>query len=555
MHPELKKYNLLFVSDLHLSEGVRSQSKKYSLKEDFFFDRQFARFLSYYRSPCFARERKWHLVILGDCLDLLQVTAYQDAPLGLRSRCQNPQYGLDCGEQEAIYKVGKIAEGHKEFFEALAGFVADGNLLTIIKGNHDVEFHYPAVREKFLQLLKDVFGGTQSTQTVPETAQKAANINSDSVLFSDWFYYEDKLLWVEHGNQYDETNAFKYYLSPLLPTIAGWPPERQDEIDLPLGSLFVRYLFNTIEEVEPFADNIKPQIEFLRWLLKKHPATALRFAVSDGAFMLRKLRRAWTAPEPDSYRCREEEHNAKLSQLAVEWAIEEPGLQAVSGSRARSVLKETSSLKWKIIRGILRWRLLRPLLLATAVLIVISGVVAMAPVLAAVLPQAIRSLVWDRWVAGSAGPIIKAAVSVIRWLIFPIVVLAAGFWLHWLFSQEQEKKPSALASSAQEIARRLGVRYVIMGHTHDADLQSIGSNGEEYFNTGTWTKVFSEEERLIRADVEFVFIQGLRRGDGLQLKLMEWDDDAQEPRLLKLFEGEGDIGRLPRARTPRRKAA
>jgi len=75
-----------------------------------------------------------------------------------------------------------------------------------------------------------------------------------------------------------------------------------------------------------------------------------------------------------------------------------------------------------------------------------------------------------------------------------------------------------------------------MGHTHDADLQTIGDNGEEYFNTGTWTKVFSEAERLIRDDIEFVFVQGLREESGLQLKLMEWDDAAGEPRLLKLFE-------------------
>jgi UDP-2,3-diacylglucosamine pyrophosphatase LpxH len=538
MHPELQKYNLLFVSDLHLSEGIRAQSKKYSLKEDFFFDRQFARFLSYYRNSTYWSERKWHLIILGDCLDLLQVTSYQDAPLELRSRCRNPKYGLDCGEEEAMYKLGKVAEGHREFFEALAEFVADDNLLTIIKGNHDVEFHYPRVREEFLRLLKAVYDGTCTTEAVPRMAQKAANINPDSVLFSDWFYYEKKLLWVEHGNQYDETNAFKYYLAPLLPIFPGWPPSRQNEIDLPLGSLFVRYLFNTIEEVEPFADNIKPQSKFIRWLLKKHPATALRFAVSDGAFMLRKLRRAWTTPAAGSYARREQEHNAKLSQLAVEWAIDEPDLRAVSDLRARSVLKETSSLRWKIIRGILRWRLLRPLLVVSAVLILISGVVAIAPVLAAVLPNAIRYLLWDRWIASSAGTLIQTGVSVIRWLIFPIVVLAAGVGLHWLFSQEQEKQPSGLAPSAQEVARRLGVRYVIMGHTHDADLRSVGSNGEEYFNTGTWTKVFSEEERLIRADVEFVYIQGLRRGEALQLKLMEWDDDAQEPRLLKLFEKE-----------------
>ena len=89
---------------------------------------------------------------------------------------------------------------------------------------------------------------------------------------------------------------------------------------------------------------------------------------------------------------------------------------------------------------------------------------------------------------------------------------------------------------AEKICHCLNVKYVLMGHTHDADLQSIGKKGQEYFNTGTWTKVFSEEERLIRKAVQFVFVQALRKSDRLQVKLLEWDDSANEPRLLKLFQ-------------------
>ncbi len=54
----------------------------------------------------------------------------------------------------------------------------------------------------------------------------------------------------------------------------------------------------------------------------------------------------------------------------------------------------------------------------------------------------------------------------------------------------------------------LNVKYIVMGHTHDANLQQLG-NSREYFNTGTWTKVFSEEEMLIREECEFIFVQGL----------------------------------------------
>jgi hypothetical protein len=74
-----------------------------------------------------------------------------------------------------------------------------------------------------------------------------------------------------------------------------------------------------------------------------------------------------------------------------------------------------------------------------------------------------------------------------------------------------------------------------MGHTHDADLQSIGSKGQEYFNTGTWTKVFSQEEQLIRDPSELLVLQGVRRPGGMTAKLLQWEDGAREPRLAKLF--------------------
>ena len=54
--------------------------------------------------------------------------------------------------------------------------------------------------------------------------------------------------------------------------------------------------------------------------------------------------------------------------------------------------------------------------------------------------------------------------------------------------------------------------------------------------------MFSEEERLIRSEVEFVFLQGVRSGpNDLRLKLMEWNDGAVLAVLYqKLFE-EGAI--------------
>ena len=542
MRSGLQEYNLLMLSDLHMSEGIQPQSRKYSRKEDFFFDRQFARFLAHYRGSRFQDGRKWHLVILGDCLDLLQVTSYRDAPQELHSDSAPPEYGLDCGEPQAVYKLKKVMEGHHEFFVALAEFVADGNLVTIIKGNHDVEFHYPRVRETFIQELRTVYEDKVRSSAISLSSSKASQIGPTTVFFRDWFYYEKGLLWAEHGNQYDGVNVFKYWLCPLLPEIPKWKTERKDEIDLPWGSLFVRYLFNKIEAVEPFADNIKPQTEFVRWLVLKHPVTVLRFALSDGRYMLRQIRRAWAYTPESQYAARKDEHDKMLKKLAADSSIADETLRKVDHRRAQSILKEPSSRIWRLLRWTVRWRLLLPMVYVLAVLTPVAVLIAVSPLLAVLTPAPIRDFVGSIWGVLTSNEPVLYIVSLIRWFALVPATIVVYEVLRWMFTPEETNNFGGLCRVAQQLARDLHVRYVIMGHTHDASLESIGDNREEYFNTGTWTKVFSEEERLIRPDVEFVFIQGLRKEGDLRLKLMEWDDEAAEPRLLKLFENESDTG-------------
>jgi UDP-2,3-diacylglucosamine pyrophosphatase LpxH len=533
----LDDYNLLIVSDLHLSAGRNPGTKKFSRNEDFFFDEEFSRFLEYYQDQGRWQGKKWHLIINGDFLDLLQVTSHEDAPRPLHRDSKHPDYGLDCGEQETVYKVGKIAQGHWHFFEALAMFVVDGNVVTVSKGNHDVEFHYRSVQAALIQEIQAAYKNKLEREGAAVTTQQVDRINVDSVRFVDWFYYEENLLWVEHGKQYDEVNCFKYWLSPLLPAVRGWPEARRNEIDLPWGSLFVRYLFNKIERVEPFADNIKPQTKFVSWMVRKHPITAVSFVYRDGCYMLSRMRRAWHRVKPQSYADREKEHMLRLQQLAQDSGIAVADLEFLDHMRSPSVLKEPSGWIWKSIRRIVLWRLFFPLLTLSLALIVLASVLAVAPFLGVLLPAAVQSFLWAHWVSTSIGPEIIATLSAMRWLALVPVIAAIWWFSRWLLTGEEKKRLSYLAVRARQIREQLKVKYVIMGHTHDADLQSIGEKGEEYFNTGTWTKVFSEEERLIRKDVEFVFVQALRKGTVLQVKLLEWDDGAGEPRLLKLFDG------------------
>lgn len=535
MGKTLTDYNLLIVSDLHLSEGRDPRIKKFSKNEDFFFDEEFARFLAHYQDTRRWDAANWHLIINGDFLDFLQVTAMDDAPGDQPHASKHHGLGFPCGTQETVFKLGIIANGHWLFFESLAGFVAAGNILTIIKGNHDVEFHYDDVRQAFLAELAAAFRRRFERDPTWGKDMEIGNIGADTVRFSDWFYYERELLWVEHGNRYEEFNSFKYWLSPLLPDIPGWPSKRKDEIDLPFGSLFVRYLFNRIERIEPIADNIKPAKKFVGWLIRKHPITALRFAFGDGRYMLDRIRRAWADVLPEAWDVRKQQHKTRLDELARQSGIEHAKLEELDRSRARSVLKEPD-FRAKVLRAILCPWIILPALALMVLAILLSVLFAAAMLLANIVPAFVAEHLLD--------PIVIFLLPVAPWTVLLIALSGLLFFLRRLLMMEEEiPGPSYLVGRAENLAKPelLGVQYVVMGHTHDAELYVLGEDDgwrREYFNTGTWTKVFSDEEQLIRHQVEFVFVQGLRTKDGLQLKLLEWNDGAGEPRLLKLFRDE-----------------
>ena len=313
-------HNLLIISDLHLSEGRHPIKKKFSPNEDFFFDEEFARFLAYYsnRWP----DRQWCLIINGDFLDFLQVTSIEGADESLSRDSDRPEYGLGCGAPETIFKLDIIMDGHWQFFHALAKFIVNGNYVTIIKGNHDVEFHYEDVRNAFKDKMYNLCQKIKQIKKIAVT---------DRISFSGWFYYEPDLLWVEHGNQYDEQNCFRNWLAPLLPA--------NNLIDLPFGSLFVRYLFNRVERKEPFADNIKPQSKFISWFLFNHPIQALGFFLRDGCYMLKKLHRAWKSGPDSAYKKRDEEHRKRRDGLANLCKIDPNQLKSVDELKATSVLR------------------------------------------------------------------------------------------------------------------------------------------------------------------------------------------------------------------------
>jgi hypothetical protein len=98
----------------------------------------------------------------------------------------------------------------------------------------------------------------------------------------------------------------------------------------------------------------------------------------------------------------------------------------------------------------------------------------------------------------------------------------------------------SLAAYADQISALLGVRYVVFGHTHEADLRPLpgGPSRAEYVNSGTWTRVFSEnfEERLLKEESEFVYVHVDRVEP--KIELLRWRDDLDAGERVRLFQSQ-----------------
>jgi hypothetical protein len=204
---------------------------------------------------------------------------------------QTRRHGLGTTWQEVVWKLTHIYRGHTEFFGALAWFIACGNDIVLLKGNHDIELHWPQVHDGHLpHLLADAYselrdGGTLSPAFGAYPPELLVDINGKPLpegtafrqllptydpqgkgaaggkrfVFEDWYYCEPDLVYVEHGNQYEPADSSARFLEPTMPS----DPSR---IELPWGAFMVRYFYNKIVTVHPFAVNVKPEQEIIHWM-------------------------------------------------------------------------------------------------------------------------------------------------------------------------------------------------------------------------------------------------------------------------------------------------
>lgn len=487
----MEQYNLLVVSDLHLGEGIDPKSGKYARQEDFLFDDAFARFLRCHeqvkQQPRFGGH-PWMLVFDGDLFDFPQVDALPEEgePLmrvkGVASHkdlsTDEQTFGLRTSEKESDWKLERIAQGHPSFFAALGWFIAHGNHVAVVKGNHDLELYWPAVQQRFVTEVDRAYA--QQRQMLGEGPPVTQKEIEEHIRFCPWYYYEPDRVYIEHGGQYESSSHVPDYLNPLS-------CENPAYLQTLWGNLFVRYLFNQIEDVHPFADNVKPPVRYLVWAFNKDPLRTLKLIVTRGSVFLRAL---WNVTQAalETAQVSKQSEKSDLAPLPPE----------VMQEVADLAHRQAEDSRWEWIGG----TLVVVLALAVIVCAIVAGV----------------NFISGNWVRGAIWAGVVLVFLVTRCIANSRVPSFDDLMLRVARGLEQILKPPH------------AVRYIVLGHDHAADIEQM--EDAWYVNTGTWVQIF-EKKGPISGQEKLTFFRLAWGHEGVP-ELLRWDDAAGEPASLRL---------------------
>jgi UDP-2,3-diacylglucosamine pyrophosphatase LpxH len=189
-------------------------------------------------------DRSLHLVLAGDVVDFLAE--------------EEPFESFTADDERARRKLARAMDRTRLVWEALSAFVAAGNELTVMLGNHDIELALPGPRRELLQQL----GRDRLERWKVEFLDDNRAFVSGPLL-------------VEHGNRYDKWNVVPHdVLRQARSAVSRGEPIRQlPEI---AGSELVAQLVNPLKKRYGFLDLLKPEDETVLSLLAVLEPTALK---------------------------------------------------------------------------------------------------------------------------------------------------------------------------------------------------------------------------------------------------------------------------------------
>ena len=489
-----KGNDVYIVSDLHLGEGWMPKTQRYSRLETFFYDSDFRNFVHAIIRRQSERDVPATLVLNGDCFDFLAVVHVPgDIALraaGIRLTRSEQEFGLGSTQEQAVWKMDRIINGHPKFFLALAELLAAGHHLAMLRGNHDMELFWPAVQRRISDHLCQI---AVEEDLVPYGEQLL-----ERIAFHQWFYYEEGRFYLEHGNQYENTNAVRYVLNPVLPP--EYHHQRQSTLDYPMGSLFVRFLYNKMKLLDPFTTHFVTLEQYLRITYHHNFMDLLRTGALHFPYFFKAIREARVFEEQGMAPVKAE-HDRLMDALAKSSGV---------GDKVHEIhalaTPPVGTTKYNLLK-----EMLRP--------VVRGGLTFLGIALLSLL-----SWFWLFTVIGNAAFVEYARASMLA--ILAVVTVVSLFFVFSFVNRALHRRTNPAVAHAFEQAERiavmLGVKHVSFGHTHTADLRQFRRTSGSYANTGTWIPHPGPWDSFKPKARQFTF--ATIRGD--VMKLHRWHDSG-----------------------------
>ncbi len=485
----------LVVSDLHLGEGRRSDTPRYSPMEEFFHDEAFARMLGHFQQRYAGDPDGLGLVLNGDTFDFLTTTEIPDdseaTMRGFEVRPAERRFGLNPTPSKSAWKLERIMAGHPVFFGALARFVAAGHRVEILRGNHDLELYFEPVQQALLRGLGAFADGPSPQQA------------AERVRFHQWFLLDPQRLYIEHGNQYESSNSIRYPLRPLLPERRR-RGEGEDVLDYPLGSMFVRYFYNSVQRINPYSPKLVSFEQYLEFMRRYNLIDLLRIAREHYPFFMRTLK-----PRATGGTSRPSRQADAQQQRDFAAAAEQTSQPELHQQLNRLKVIPASASKLALVRAMIK---------PVARRLAVAGAIALGTLYIWLL---LFSLI-----QGSSWLVENVFAKAVLMVLLAVLTLGGVVWLISRLDQKLRRQvdPTAqmLAERAERIARLTGVRLVLMGHTHLVDIRRVADGQAVYANSGTWVAVDNPWERIEPAARR----RTLLWVHGDEVEVCRWNDDA-----------------------------
>ncbi len=470
-------FDYLLFSDVHIGADlvghVRPRPDNAHADEE---TRALLAMLRHYRTHPPGAGRRWCMVVAGDFIDFVGMNlpprTHIEAPLQTPPTPEEEAHGLGSAEDHAVAKMHAAAERHPELFAELATFLMEGHRLVVVRGNHDIDFHWRGVRQAFVDAI---------LAAAPTDSLQRLEAIQERIEFHPWFYYVEGLLYVEHGHQFDALCNQPWPLAPLNPR----DPRR---LLWSLSDWLLRVVARPTPELSTVGHHEQGLLDYLRTGIR----LGFRGAWRLGRRFFEALRWAWStghAAATNRAIAMRERHERRLIELAERTRLHIDTLRALASLWPRPAASSLAALA--------RIALLDRVAALLVALLLLSG----------------------SWAVG-----LPASLWVPAGAVLALLVLL--YTRRSMRRRREEMNPSRrMLQAARRIARLLPTRFVVMGHTHTPRLFPL-EGGAHFVNLGCWGSDTPGAHAVSRTLLILRHV-----GERLEAHFVQWRDDQGPHRL------------------------